>query len=139
MSDVEIRQGTKGDAEAILDLWREAGTAPTVTDDANVIRGLLDRDAHALIVATSEGKIIGTLIVGWDGWRGNMYRLAVHPEHRRQGIASKLVAEGERRLREQGCVRITALVLRHEPQAVGLWRETGFREQPEIVRFTRNL
>ena len=140
MSDVEIRRAaTKGDAVPILELWREAGAAPSVTDDAKAIRGLLDRDASALIVATAEGAIVGTLIVGWDGWRGNMYRLAVHPEHRRRGIASKLVAEGERRLRELGCVRITALVLRDEPHAVGLWRETGFREQPEIVRFSRNL
>ncbi len=46
-----------------------------------------------------------------------MYRLAVDPAYRRRAVASGLVREGERRLAEQGCRRVTALVLKDEGQA----------------------
>jgi len=34
-----------------------------------------------VLFAEEEGHIVGTVIGGFDGWRGNIYRLAVHPEH----------------------------------------------------------
>jgi ribosomal protein S18 acetylase RimI-like enzyme len=136
---VDIRTAHPDEVGSILELWGRAESPPTVTDDARSLHALLARDPEALLVAVVKGDVIGTLIATWDGWRGNMYRLAVHPSHRRRGIASRLVAEGERRLRDQGCRRITALVLRDEPHAVGLWREVGFVEQPEMVRFHRNI
>jgi ribosomal protein S18 acetylase RimI-like enzyme len=40
---------------------------------------------------------VGTLVAAWDGWRGNMYRLAVLPEHRRAGIGRELVDAGYER------------------------------------------
>jgi ribosomal protein S18 acetylase RimI-like enzyme len=60
------------------------------------------------------GSIIGT----FNGWRGNIYRLVVHPRCRRQAIAQKLVGEVEKRLSCQGTKRITALVEKDHP---GLW------------------
>ena len=139
MSDIEIRTARHEDAAGVLDLWRQADAAPTVTDDAAAVLGLIDHDPDALIVATLRGAVVGTLIATWDGWRGNMYRLAVHPDHRRRRIASRLVSEGESRLRAKGCRRVTALVLREEDQAVRLWSEVGYEQQPEMARFRRNL
>jgi GNAT superfamily N-acetyltransferase len=78
-------------------------------DGATDVRGLLLRDSHALVVAADDGgRVVGTLIVGWDGWRGNLYRMAVATASRRQGIAAALVAEAERRLTDAGCRRISA-------------------------------
>jgi ribosomal protein S18 acetylase RimI-like enzyme len=41
-------------------------------------------------VAEGDGEIVGALIAAWDGWRGNMYRLAVREGHRREGIGLAL-------------------------------------------------
>lgn len=139
MSALEFRIATIEDIETILELWRTADAPPTSTQGPDAVRGVLQRDQESLLLATVDGQIVGTLIAAWDGWRGNMYRLAVHPIYRRQGVASALFAEAERRLRERGCRRISALVLRNEPHAMGFWREAGFSEQPEIARFSRNL
>ena len=120
-------------------MWAAAGAPPTVTDDVAALESLLDRDGEALIVACSDDQVVGTLVAAWDGWRGNMYRLAVRPEFRRRGLARALVTEGERRLREQGCRRVTALVLGGEAHAVEFWTAAGYEVQPEMERFRRNL
>ncbi|MGO9498921.1 MAG: GNAT family N-acetyltransferase [Solirubrobacteraceae bacterium] len=51
---------------------------------------------------SDEGELVGALIAGWDGWRGNMYRLAVGPDHRRRGVARRSLDAGEEHLRGSG-------------------------------------
>ena len=42
------------------------------------------------MVAESDQQIVGTVIAGWDGWRGSIYRLVVAPSHRRAGLGRRL-------------------------------------------------
>jgi ribosomal protein S18 acetylase RimI-like enzyme len=68
-----------------------------------------------------------------------MYRLAVEPSRRRQGIARRLVEAGHERLRARGAGRVTALVAHDEPDATALWRAVGYDRDELIVRFVRNI
>ncbi|MEK6228023.1 MAG: GNAT family N-acetyltransferase [Actinomycetota bacterium] len=68
-----------------------------------------------------------------------MYRLAVHPERRRGGVALMLVRAGEDRLREAGCVRVTALVPHADEAARGLWEAAGYAHDELVQRFVRNV
>jgi ribosomal protein S18 acetylase RimI-like enzyme len=83
--------------------------------------------------------VIGSLIATFDGWRGEMYRLAVDPDYRRMGLASGLVGEGERLLAGQGCRRITALVLTDEDPATTFWRAVDYQLDRRIVRFVKTI
>jgi ribosomal protein S18 acetylase RimI-like enzyme len=124
----------------VLELWAAGRSAVATTrDDEEVIERLLGADPEAVLVAEHEGTVIGALIAGWDGWRGNMYRLAVAPEHRRRGIASRLVSAGERRLRGSGARRVTALIGSEDRIAQSLWRAVGYERDPGVARFVRNL
>jgi ribosomal protein S18 acetylase RimI-like enzyme len=90
-------------------------------------------------VAEAEGRIVGSVIGTFDGWRANIYRLAVHPEKRRRGLARALVAAVEGRLRERGARRLSALVHQDHPWAVGFWQAVGYVVTPDLGRFVRNL
>jgi ribosomal protein S18 acetylase RimI-like enzyme len=92
---------------------------------------------RALLVAELDGVLIGSLIAAWDGWRGSFYRLAVSPEYRRKGLATTLLREGERRLRERGAVRLTAIVADDEDGAMAFWRAAGYEPQRHRARFVR--
>jgi ribosomal protein S18 acetylase RimI-like enzyme len=137
--DAMIRSATPADAAAVLSLWRAAEIPSGVSDTREGLAILLDADRQALLVAESESSVIGSLIAAWDGWRGSFYRLAVHPSRRREGIATALVREGERRLRERGALRLTAIVDDDEKLALDFWRAAGYERQPHRARFLRHL
>jgi ribosomal protein S18 acetylase RimI-like enzyme len=138
-SALSIRDAQLKDVEAILELWRQAEATPGVTDTAEDLRrAITDSPAHVL-VAEVDGRLVGSVIGTFDGWRGNIYRLAVHPDCRRRGVARALLAEVEKRLSVQGVKRITALVEKAHPQAMGFWEAVGYRVDERIVRRVRNL
>jgi ribosomal protein S18 acetylase RimI-like enzyme len=132
-----IRQGRIADADAVLALWRRAGGRPSATDDQGALAKLLARDPDALIVAEAAGAVVGSLIAAWDGWRGSFYRLAVHPDWRRRGLATELVRTGEGRLEALGAVRLTAIIAEEEPASVALWQAAGYLRQASTGRFVR--
>jgi ribosomal protein S18 acetylase RimI-like enzyme len=129
---VSLRTGTTADAVSVLDLWVAAGAHPTSTDDPSSLAALVARDPEALLIAEIEGRVVGTLIATWDGWRGSMYRLAVLPDFRRRGIAGMLVGHGERRLLSLGCRRVQALVVDADARACAFW--TGVDYIPDSLR-----
>ena len=132
-----IRECHPAEAEALLTLWRAAGTSPSVTDTIIDIQEVIESSASVL-VAEADESIVGSLIATFDGWRGNMYRIAVHPDYRRRGIGRALVKEGEKCLVRQGAKRITALVEEKYPWAVAFWSSVGYEIEPGILRFFRN-
>jgi len=135
-----IRSARVQDIAAVLDLWAAAGSVPTVGDDSpKGLTRLLATDPQALIVAEIEGVLAGSLIAAWDGWRGSFYRLAVAREHRRKGLATRLLREGEQRLRERGAIRLTAIVAEDEAEAMRFWRAAGYERQQRRARFVRHL
>jgi ribosomal protein S18 acetylase RimI-like enzyme len=137
--EIVIRPCRPEEAQAVLVLWRQADATVSVTDTVEEIqRAVIDSPAYVL-VAERKGQIVGSIIGSFDGWRGNIYRLAVHPEYRRRRIARALVAEIERRLVRQGAKRITALVEKEHPWATAFWEAIGYGLDPRIVRFVHNL
>ncbi len=125
---------------AVLDLWAEARSEhASAPDRPEEVERLVDDSPAALLVAEQDGGIVGALIAAWDGWRGNMYRLAVRNERRRQGVGLALARAGEDYLRECGVHRVTALVAFDDEAAGGFWEAAGYPVDREIGRRVHNL
>jgi ribosomal protein S18 acetylase RimI-like enzyme len=123
-----------------LDLWKAANATPTATDNIESLRLYLHHSPSSFfLLADDDGRLAGSVMGAFDGWRGNIYRLAVHPDYRRQGLAHALVAEADRRLAKLGAVRVTALVESDHPDAVGFWTSSPYKLDPHMVRYTRDL
>jgi ribosomal protein S18 acetylase RimI-like enzyme len=121
-------------------MWQVAGvTPPSVSDSIEVLTRLIREPAATLLVATIESAIAGSVIGGWDGWRGNVYRLAVAPKHRRKGIARQLVAEITKVLFARGATRLSALVEHEHQWPMDFWdsvRDLGYVRDPQFARYT---
>jgi ribosomal protein S18 acetylase RimI-like enzyme len=123
-----------------LALWAQARSEHASTPDCvdDVERLVADSPA-ALLVAERDGAIVGALIAAWDGWRGNMYRLAVRDDCRRERIGIALTRAGEEYLRGCGATRVTALVAFEDEAAATFWESAGYPLDPVIGRRVRNL
>jgi len=134
-----LRAATADDVAEILTFWTVATAEPSSTDDADGVRGLLERAPGALIVAVDNGAIVGTVIAGWDGWRGALYRLAVAPTHRRRGVATALVNEAEQHLRTRGARRMHLIVsTAGGSPAVDFWKSASY-EPTDQLRMVKDL
>lgn len=125
--------------EGLLLLWRQAGATASLTDSVEDLRRAVTHPTACLLVADAGGRIVGSVFGCFDGWRGNIYRLAVHPEFRRQGIARRLVAEAGRHLVRLGARRVTALVEKDHADATGFWAAAGYQLDTRIARFVHTL
>ena len=137
---VNVRPCRRPDVPAVLELWAEARSEHASTPDRpEDVERLIDDSPAALLVAEQDGEIVGALIAAWDGWRGNMYRLAVREGRRREGIGLALTRAGEDHLRQRGVTRVTALVAFDDEVAGGFWESAGYPQDREIGRRVRNL
>lgn len=137
---IAIRSCRRDDAQRVLELWAQARSGhATTADSLDDVERLIADSPAALLIAEHDDEIVGALIAGWDGWRGNMYRLVVHEGHRRQGIGIALVRAGEDYLRSCGVSRVTALVAFKDDAAGAFWESAGYPQDREIGRRVRNL
>jgi ribosomal protein S18 acetylase RimI-like enzyme len=116
------------DYPAVYELWGNAGPGIhlRLSDEAGEIQKKLERDADLFMVAEADGKIVGSVLGGFDGRRGMMYHLAVAREYRQQGIGALLVDELERRLRAKGCIRYYLLVTKDNLEAIRFYEQRGW-------------
>ena len=138
-SEAVIRPARTDELAAVLRLWQESGvTPPSVTDSIEGLTRLMSAPGGVLFVAFIDGLLVGSVIGGWDGWRGNIYRLAVTPEYRRRGIARRLVAEISEALFAEGAERLSALVEHEHRWAMDFWeslRDLGYEYDPRFARY----
>jgi ribosomal protein S18 acetylase RimI-like enzyme len=135
-----LRAASAADIGDLIALWEEAaenGGRPP--DTAEAVTALLCHDPQAVILAERDGVLIGSIIAGWDGWRYHLYRLAVRPDCRGQGVGSALLSAAESRLTALGATRIDAMVLDCNDLGQNLWRASGYSRQDDWRRWVKSL
>lgn len=134
------RHAVAADASAVMAFWATAAEdSHRPPDSTTAVLRLIARDPRALMLAIDNDQVVGSIIVGWDGWRCHLYRLAVAPTHRRQGIGRELVARAEAAFAEYGGTRADAMVLDDNAQAHRVWATAGYAPQPEWSRWVKPL
>ena len=114
------------DEAAVVDLWHRCGLVHPKNDPRRDIARKSKVRPDLFRVGVYEGKIVGTVMVGYEGHRGWINYLAVCPEHRRMGFGRQLMKEAERLLRAEGCPKINLQVRASNQEVVVFYRAIGF-------------
>jgi ribosomal protein S18 acetylase RimI-like enzyme len=140
MADLTMRAAGAQDMNAVLAFWRVAAEGRARPPDTHpAIATRHQRDPDALILAVDGDQIVGSVIAGWDGWRCHLYRLAVLPGRRREGIGRALIGAAEDRFRILGATRVDAMVLDDNEPAHSIWAQCGYSRQAEWSRWIKPL
>jgi len=140
ISKFDFRCATVNDIDLLINFWAESGeNANRPIDYRDLVKQLIDRDPEALIMATKDQQIKGTVIAGWDGWRGSIYRLAVDSSARRSGLGTHLLKLAEQRLSYLGAQRVGAQILESNQDAHSFYPVRGYLKQEEWRRWVKDL
>jgi ribosomal protein S18 acetylase RimI-like enzyme len=122
-------------------LWENAGSGIHLrqSDEPEEILKKLERDPDLFLVAEAGGRLIGTVIGGFDGRRGLIYHLAVEAPFREQGIGGLLMDEVERRLKAKGCLKCYLMVADDNDYAMRFYEARKWEHMDTILTFTKEL
>lgn len=119
---IEIRPYEPRDEIHVIRLWGECGLVVPCNSPVRDIRRKLDVQPEMFLVCSLSTKIIATVMAGYDGHRGWINYLAVHPDHSGAGIGKRMMEEAEILLRKAGCPKINLQVRRTNTDVIDFYK-----------------
>jgi ribosomal protein S18 acetylase RimI-like enzyme len=135
---MEIRPFHPADEEAVVALWAQCDLVRSWNDPRKDIRRKLAVRPDLFLVGVVDGRIVASVMAGYEGHRGWLNYLAVAPDCRRQGFARAIVAEAEQRLREAGCPKINLQIRSSNTGVIEFYRRLGYSVD-DVVSMGRRL
>ena len=124
MRKLIIRDMQKDDLPAIGDIEQISFPAPWLKD--SFLSEIYRKEAISK-VAVFEGRVIGYLCANYQLHESFILKLAVHPDFRRQGVATILMHEAKRQLKQNGCVFMYLKVRESNLSAKKFYEQFGFK------------
>ena len=135
---MEIRPYRESDQDAVVALWRECGLVKPWNDPVKDIRRKMGIQRDLFLVGSTDGRLVATVMVGFEGHRGWVNYLAVSADCRKQGLGRLLMDEAEARLRAIGCPKINLQIRRSNADVVAFYRSIGYSED-DVVSMGKRL
>lgn len=133
-----IREFDRGDEEAVVSLWEACELTRPWNDPRLDIERKLAHSPELFLVAVIDGVVVGSVMAGFDGHRGWINYLAVHPSRRVAGLGRALMRVAEERLAATGCPKINLQVRADNDEACAFYEAVGYERQ-ELVDFGKRL
>ena len=135
---MEIRPYRESDQDAAVALWRECELVKPWNDPVKDIHRKLGIQRDLFLVGAMDGRLVATVMAGFEGHRGWVNYLAVAADCRQQGFGRLLMDEAEARLRAMGCPKISLQIRRSNADVVAFYRSIGYAED-DVVSMGKRL
>ena len=135
---MEIRSFEDDDGDAVVELWSRCGLLRPWNNPHKDIERKRRVQRNLFLIGTIEEKVVGSVMVGYDGHRGWINYLAVDPAHQRSGLGRALMDAAEQQLRRIGCPKINLQIRRDNLEAIAFYERIGYTEDV-VVSFGKRL
>lgn len=138
MKGITIRLLTPLDYESCLAIWRATGIKIRPGDEPAGFGSMLERNPGLCLGAILNEALVGCVLGGWDGRRGWVHHLAVHPDYQRRGLGQALMADLEQRFAALGVPIVNLLVYCENSAAMAFYERLGYAVKP-VVEMGKSL
>jgi len=136
--NLEIRPFQMGDEATVVQLWQDCQLTRNYNDPHQDILRKLAMQADLFLVGILGGRLIASVMAGYEGHRGWLNYLAVAPDCRQRGFARQLVDAAEQRLRLLGCPKINIQLRQDNTQVLKFYQKIGFQVD-EVISLGKRL
>jgi ribosomal protein S18 acetylase RimI-like enzyme len=135
---MQLRPYLEADEQAVVNLWQACELTRPWNNPQRDIARKLEIQRELFLVGDIDGRIVASVMAGYDGHRGWINYLAVHPDFQRRRIASELMEAAQTLLLELGCPKISLQVRLSNESAAGFYKSIGY-VQDEVVSFGKRI
>ena len=136
--DPVVRPYRAQDSEALVALWIACDLVQPHNDPRRDVDHKTARDPQNLPVLEDSGQLIGSVMVGYEGHRGWINYLAVHPDCQRRGLGRLLTARAESLLRDLGCPKVNLQVRQSDEAPTEFYRRICYAVD-DVISLGRRL
>ncbi len=120
------RPFNKGDQQAVIDLWNDCGLVVPWNDPVKDIKRKLKVDPDLFLVGELDGKIVASVMGGYEGHRGWINYLAVSPRHQRKGYGRLIMEVAELAIAQKGCPKINLQIRGSNTDIASFYQAIGY-------------
>ncbi len=136
---MEIRQFVLDDYDQIHALWEECGFKLGKSDSKDEIKRFIEINSQTSLVGVLAGELIACVLGGFDGRRGLVHHLCVHPDSQGKGYGSQILMRLEAAFREKGIIKMSFWVLASNIGVVKFYDKLGYGLRHDIVTMSKDL
>ena len=130
---MQIRAFADADTEAVVALWNDCGlTRPWNNPYQDIARKCSVSPDLFLVGSDTNTQLVASIMVGYDGHRGWINYLAVHPSHQRQGHARRLMEQAEQLLTARGCPKLNLQVRAGNEAVIAFYESLGYTDDKTV-------
>lgn len=112
----------------MVDLWKKCNLVVPQNDPIRDIQKKVEFQPELFLIGLLDGKVISSIMVGYEGHRGWINYLAVTPEFQRRGYGRQLVQKGIDELRKMGCLKVNLQVRNTNVAVINFYKHLGFKD-----------
>jgi ribosomal protein S18 acetylase RimI-like enzyme len=127
-----IRPYADADQAQVVALWQICELTRPWNDPVKDIARKQQVRPEWFLVGELDGRVIASVMFGYEGHRGWMNYLAVAPQYQSKGYAHTLIETGEALLLAAGCPKISLQVRSSNARVIAFYQSLGYAQDDAI-------
>ncbi|MEC7888001.1 MAG: GNAT family acetyltransferase [SAR324 cluster bacterium] len=127
-----IRPFQTEDEASVVSLWKLCELTVPWNNPYKDIARKLKVQPELFLVGMLDSLLIATVMGGYDGHRGWINYLAVHPDFQGQGYAQQVMENVESELRKRGCPKINLQIRSGNARVMAFYQKLGFTDDKAL-------